>query len=634
MAPRITLVLVLFLLPFSLFSQLQIDANFDSGRLDSAYQVSGSLYTLAPHVSVFCRVVGVQDSTPEFRIFDWEGYRLRTDHRMVWSYDGLTGWEFFDNGQKTGSVNWYYFGNNQPFQQDTVYIAYWYPWSYGQQEDFMNQIIGSSPYLRNDSVRGLSIQGRNIWGYEITDTTWPDCFKKHVVWTGRQHPTEFKQSYVTNGFTEYLLYATDPVADSLRKYYVFHIYPMINPDGVYLGIGTNTTGTDPNRSWSPGWQTPGACPETDVMREAVWKDCGGHVDFSIDIHSNAGHRGLYYYFGLKSGPQANEAAALVDAIHYWDSLDHGGAFIINDTILADVYGGTAYTCGNWMNQTMGAVSFTLEPNTLPLDTIGRLKTLGRSVAKGFYQMITSPGPPALQLTGTNLRCADEDSGSVAVTVTGGLTPYAYVWSNGDTVQNLSGLAAGTYALTLTDAQGCTLVDSVVLTQPDSLFLSLSSTPQTLPNSDGTAGCIPTGGTPPYTYAWNDPATQTDSVATGLAQGWYSVLLTDSNGCQISDSVFVDALVSTQEDGFPFEVQIFPQPAQDNLCIKVEGRINERIHAVLYDAVGRKRLEVELDFRGSSRERSLSLHGLPSGLFQLTLETETGQWLHKYVIINR
>ncbi len=608
----------------SLSAQLTFDDNFDSGRLDSAYLSTSNEYVLAPHISMFCRVTGVQDSTPLFKIYDWEGYRLRTDHKMVWSNDGLTDWHFFDNGQKTGSIAYYHFSNNQPFTADTVFISYWYPWSYGQQVSYMAQIAGSSPYLRNDSVRGLSVQGRNIYGYEITDPAWPDCFKKRVVWTGRQHPTEFKQNYVTNGMTNYLLYSTDPVADSLRKYYVFHFYPMINPDGVFQGIGTNVNGVDPNRSWTPGYLTPGGCTETDVMRTTVWNDCQGHVDYSIDIHSNPGHRGLYYYFGLKSGPQAAEAAALVQAIHYWDSLDHNGATIITDTIFSDTYGGTAFTAGNWMNQTMGAVSYTLEPNTLPADTIPRLETLGRSVAKGFYQMINASLPPVTHLAALDPPCAGQDSGAIDLTLSHGLPPVSFLWSNGDTLEDLIGLGAGTYSVVVTDSQGCVVYDTVTLLAPDSISLTLGSTPQQLPAVNGTASVSPTGGTPPYSFQWSDPSGQTDSVASGLSQGWYTVTVTDGNGCQSEDSVLVDALVNANPNpGEPFAWELFPNPIQDFLYAQVHVNGFEKVQIELYDMMGQSLIRESYPVTEGENRIEINLEALPTGVYFLILKEERG-----------
>jgi hypothetical protein len=137
---------------------------------------------------------------------------------------------------------------------------------------------------------------------------------------------------------------------------------------------------------------------------------------------------------------------------------------------------------------------------------------------------------ALSDAHTNVGCYGEATGSIDLTVTGGATPYSYVWSNGATTQDLSGLVAGTYAVTVTDANGCTATRPVTIGQPASpLFLSTTRADVACFGAlTGSINLTVTGGTSPYSYVWSNGATTQD--LSSLAAGTYSVTVTDGRGC--------------------------------------------------------------------------------------------------------
>ncbi|HRF38276.1 MAG TPA: hypothetical protein PK198_05795, partial [Saprospiraceae bacterium] len=109
----------------------------------------------------------------------------------------------------------------------------------------------------------------------------------------------------------------------------------------------------------------------------------------------------------------------------------------------------------------------------------------------------------------------------------------------DGQQNPTGLIAGTYSVTVTDAGGCTATRSINLADPPALQLNVSATPETTAGvNDGTATAAATGGTGGYTFAWNNGG-NTPTIS-GLAPGNYSVTVTDGNQCTISGSASVAA----------------------------------------------------------------------------------------------
>lgn len=130
----------------------------------------------------------------------------------------------------------------------------------------------------------------------------------------------------------------------------------------------------------------------------------------------------------------------------------------------------------------------------------------------------------------NLNCYGENSGAVNVKVSGGVTPYRYNWSNGDTTKNISNLPVGKYTLTAIDANGCTQTITTTLTQPPKINFSVKSVKDVSCNGD-TEGAIDitvSGGVGPFAYKWSNGATTQDIQ--GVAAGKYNVQITDGNGC--------------------------------------------------------------------------------------------------------
>ncbi|MEO5642074.1 MAG: PKD domain-containing protein [Bacteroidia bacterium] len=156
------------------------------------------------------------------------------------------------------------------------------------------------------------------------------------------------------------------------------------------------------------------------------------------------------------------------------------------------------------------------------------------------QSFTITQPPALTITfvQTNVSCNGGCNGTATVTVGGGTPPYTYLWSpTGGTGSTESGLCAGTYTCTVTDANGCTITQVVTITQPTALTAITSFVSSTCGNANGSATATPSGGVGSYTYLWT-PSGQTTATATGLLAGPYSCDITDFNGCVITVSVTV------------------------------------------------------------------------------------------------
>jgi gliding motility-associated-like protein len=149
--------------------------------------------------------------------------------------------------------------------------------------------------------------------------------------------------------------------------------------------------------------------------------------------------------------------------------------------------------------------------------------------------------PQLGTTKTvnNVPCLNGNNGSATITVTTGSAPYTYMWAPvTGTTNTLTGLSAGMYTCLITDANGCSTIDTITISQPTSvLTANITMTQATCGGKNGTATVTAAGGTSPYTYAWN-PSGETTAMATGLSPGIYSVTVEDKGGCSVTSSVTV------------------------------------------------------------------------------------------------
>lgn len=146
-------------------------------------------------------------------------------------------------------------------------------------------------------------------------------------------------------------------------------------------------------------------------------------------------------------------------------------------------------------------------------------------------------PAALVITEThqNPSCFTFSDASIFTTVTGGVSPYAYLWNDADTSPLRSGLNAGTYTVTVSDYNQCTVSSSISLIEPSGMNLTSSFTNPTCETNgdDGNIVLNVTGGSSPYSYNWSGTYPMVD--LTQLGPGDYQVTVSDANNCSVSAS---------------------------------------------------------------------------------------------------
>lgn len=196
------------------------------------------------------------------------------------------------------------------------------------------------------------------------------------------------------------------------------------------------------------------------------------------------------------------------------------------TAAVSVTGGTSPYTVQWSN---GAN--TLAISSLSAGTYCVTVTDANGCSDDTCMSITEPVALAMIISSVNATCFGSCNGSANISVSGGVSPYVYSWSDGQADSTATGLCAGTYLITITDASSCPFDSSIVITEPGDIIAdSIITTDATCLDSNGTATIFVSGGVAPYTYLWNDASMQTTSTADSLFIGNYSVVITDDSSC--------------------------------------------------------------------------------------------------------
>lgn len=139
---------------------------------------------------------------------------------------------------------------------------------------------------------------------------------------------------------------------------------------------------------------------------------------------------------------------------------------------------------------------------------------------------------------TAVSCFGYNDGAASVSVSGGVPPYSYEWNTGDTSSSISNLTAGVYNVTVLDQAGCQTVKNITVGSPGAIYtdIQMNNFVTCYGAMNGSAEVFVTGGTPPFSYLWNNG--DTSSATNTLPGGDAVVLVTDSNGCVFADTVFI------------------------------------------------------------------------------------------------
>jgi len=220
---------------------------------------------------------------------------------------------------------------------------------------------------------------------------------------------------------------------------------------------------------------------------------------------------------------------------------------------------TPTTCGNDNGTAALSASGGTEPYTWDWTDEVSNSGIAANLAAGSYGITVSDANGCNAITNIDIAnssaplvaesenipaTCNESNGSLSVSVSGGVTPYSYTWAdaaiNSETALNL---AAGNYAVTVTDNNGCTNSLAMTVQNQNAPTATATATPTDCGTSGGTATITANGGIGGYSYVWNSTPPQNTATATGLLPGNYSATVTDSNGCAAIAAATVSGIIT-------------------------------------------------------------------------------------------
>ena len=262
---------------------------------------------------------------------------------------------------------------------------------------------------------------------------------------------------------------------------------------------------------------------------------GGTYDYGASRQISASPSAHYHFVQWNDGNTTNPRTINVTADATYTAEFAIDEFTVtvsaNNNYMGTVAGGGTYDYGTELQ--ISAVPATCnrfvqwnDGNTESPRTITVVGNTSYTAVFETYQLTVS-------LSAEQIAC-NGGTANIINAVEGGTVPYAYSWSNGATSQNLTGVVAGTYSVTITDSNGCEATASTTITEPEPLTVSvLSNDPLCLGNSTKVTSSV-AGGTTPYSYAWSNG--ETAAVVSVAAEGAYSLTVTDANNCTSASSV--------------------------------------------------------------------------------------------------
>lgn len=215
----------------------------------------------------------------------------------------------------------------------------------------------------------------------------------------------------------------------------------------------------------------------------------------------------------------------------------------NGSIELTVNGGTPPFIYDWDNDGTGDNDDPEDPTGLPAGTYTVVVTDDNGCTDQISVTLTNaPGITELQLVPTDATFCSQTDGSIALTVIGGTSPYAYDWNNDGEpapdfdAEDLTGVPQGTYTVTVTDANNCPAIGTAIVGLQTGAELDVVITEPTTCAETGSVDLMVSGGAAPLSFLWSNGETTED--VSGLESGIYSVTVTEANGCEVTRNISI------------------------------------------------------------------------------------------------
>ncbi len=343
--------------------------------------------------------------------------------------------------------------------------------------------------------------------------------------------------------------------------------------------------------------------------------CLGNLDIEFILKNSAINIDALnpLYAGKIGSGRLNAAAAVLMAQNH----THEAIFNVNiqgtcastsSTVSLNPTNVTGNVSVTWSNGMVGLQNPGIETGTY---TVTLIDAIGCSSDTTF----TVNTPVAVQVNGivTQIQCFGQANGSIDVSVLQGNPAFTYAWDNGATTQDINNLEAGTYRLTVVDANGCVSQSSYTLAQPTEITLNAIATDE-IQGNDGMIELTVNGGVPSYTILWSNGVNTEDQ--TNLTAGTYEVTVVDGNGCMNSLEVIVlNNQTNSVTEVSANNMTVFPNPSMGNATVRWEEVM---IELTVIDNHGR--IVYQKDIHGLN---SVELNTLNSGTYLVNLYSNEG-----------
>lgn len=320
-------------------------------------------------------------------------------------------------------------------------------------------------------------------------------------------------------------------------------------DGIIEGNYVVTVTDNNNCTVSGSATVPGPSQPLSYSYTIQHVTCFGASTGNFNITPTGGTPGYSFQWN-PSSVSGNNPTNLAAGIYNYTITDAYSCTVIGgDTIEQPATGMTVTTshtdarCNGSSDGTItvnisgGVGPYTYQGNTvppgattipgLPAGVYGGVVTDGNGCSVTVSDTINQPGPQSVTVTGVDNPCFGVSLGSATANFVNSTGTVGYSWSGGQTGATINNLAAGTYAVTGTDGNGCTATGSVTINQPAQAIMTVAVTDAACAGANGSATANPSGGTSPFTYNWSSG---TGGQTIALPAGSYTVTATDFVGC--------------------------------------------------------------------------------------------------------
>jgi hypothetical protein len=238
------------------------------------------------------------------------------------------------------------------------------------------------------------------------------------------------------------------------------------------------------------------------------------------------------------------------------------------------------------------------------------------------------------ISSTPASCFGESNGEASFNLmSGAIEPVLYDWSSGGSQSSEFNLPTGVHYVTMTDAGGCQIIDSVLITQPDRIMITVDSVQDATNGNDGAIFISVTGGTPPYEYSWvlDNTGISTIEDPTGLVSGFYQINILDANFCFGGQSeIFVDGTTSIQESLKHVKINLFPNPMNDILHIEFAELQDLSIQNIEILSNKGEKIRSIARQQNPLSVRKVEMSELAPGLYYVIIETDGGIFVRKLI----